>query len=332
MGNTPGTTNNQDTPSYASGRIPYSESSIDIKTTPIKQNVSKPIEQGTNSVSSKYSATSANIKQRSEPLKPDKTTGSKPFSLDTLMTNASTGISSVGKSLGLTGGSDFDSEIVIDIVDIPNGMSGGSIAYNEPVTESSIYVDVVPLNNGSSMVGGGDDTDFDANKLLQAIMQSGGGDDDDDDDDDSNFSDSSVQKTVQTPSTSSFEPKHSKKDSKKISKPDKKHKKKNDDFDDSSSSSSSSDDFSDSSEDEFDVASTPVDFKSILGAVQKSKHSKRYGYADSDSESANLNSSVYVMSDNDSTAVNPFKDFKNPLSSSSRGSKRDKKQKKSKRY
>lgn len=268
----------------------------------------------------------------------------KLISLDKMASRTSTVSSGVGKFVnGIVnstqskipqyGGNFEESEIQVNIV---SSMTGGDYQSQDSdnYTESSIIVKTIPIAH--NMSGGAVDSEFDANKLLQAIMQSGGGDDSDDSDDDI---DDTVEDTiVATPTTSSFEvKKFEKKSEKKFEKHDKKGNhmkkskkdkkdKKEDDFDDSSSSSSSSDsDFSDSDSDDdglMDMDSTPVDLKKLNKYFVKSNKSKYGRDVDSASESADINSDVYVMSDHDSINGITLKSFSNPLKSGSRKSKR----------
>lgn len=257
---------------------------------------------------------------------------SKPFSLDALKPQVPR-----ASSPSQLGGCE-DTEIDVHFITLQDGgkkmyddrkMHGGM----DIMSESSILVELNDIQTG----GNGTDSDFDSNKLLQAIMQLGGAADDyDDDSDDNSESDNKIidSESDKTPSTSSYEPKkdygkkndkHEKNDKnkskhEKVKEKEKEkekvkvkeHKKKkhhedSDSFDDSSSSSSDSSEFSDSSSsDEFNQLSSPINFTNLAIQMQKNN-------AASDSN-IDYASDVYVMSDHDSTVNNiNLRSFTNPL-------------------
>ena len=179
------------------------------------------------------------------------------------------------------GGNYIESEIEIRIEDIAsrNNMRGGNLSSE---SESSIQINTVDLTE-TVMMGGGIDSDFDSNKLLNTIMQLGG-------DMESSESSESENSEIFTPtptegSTSSYAPNKSKPTKSKKPKAKGKRLLPDDSPSDSSSSDSSSDSFEMDDDDSLEHdPDTPIDTETVL----RKAHTNM------------VTSDVYIMSDSDS--------------------------------
>ena len=223
----------------------------------------------------------------------------------------------------MSGGFDMtETEIDVHIVPLTtfgHTFKGGAenfVGGAPEMSESEINVEFTEFNLDGQ--AGGAASDFDANKLLNSIMQMGGANSD------SEFS------TESSVASSSYDARPSKND-KKGKKPKSSSKDRaawSDSFEDSDDSSSSSDDsntFSTESAMDFNTDSAPVDFEYISKQNKKSlKKINKYKYG----EDVVSDQEVYVLTDSsDRVGGVTLRSFADPL----RNGKKSKKSKKSRK-
>ena len=214
----------------------------------------------------------------------------------------------------LTGGFDMtDTEIEINIVPLTtfgHSFKGGAENFNGGAEMSESAIDIEIIDHNLEQAGGANTgSDFDANKLLQSIMQMGGANSD---------TESSIETSVTSSSYDAKPIKNDKKSNKNKSK-SKDRAAWSDSFDDSDDSSSSSDDsntFSTDSVMEFNTDSEPVDFEYIKKQNKKNlKKANKYKFGSdmvSDEE-------VYVLTDSsDKIGGVTLRSFADPLRNGSR--------------